>query len=86
MYCENHETAQRFCDKYELGSCWSSYDEFLADVDIVYIKTSLNRTAEYIRKGAEKKENMWISDSPMTLSSEKLLPVSGGRGEQCGSH
>lgn len=53
----DHETAQRFCDKYELGSCWSSYDEFLADVDIVYIKTSLNRRAEYIER-ALKKENM----------------------------
>lgn len=43
VFSEIHEIAQRFCDKYELGSCWNSYDEFLADVDIVYIKTSLNR-------------------------------------------
>ena len=71
VFSENHETAQRFCDKYELGSCWSSYDEFLADVDIVYIKTSLNRRAEYIER-ALKKGKYVISDSPMTLSSEKL--------------
>ena len=30
VFSEDHETAQRFCDKYELGSCWNSYDEFLA--------------------------------------------------------
>ena len=45
--------------------------EFLADVDIVYIKTSLNRRAEYIER-ALKKGKYVISDSPMTLSSEKL--------------
>ena len=63
VFSEDHETAQRFCDKYELGSCWSSYDEFLADVDIVYIKTSLNRRAEYIER-ALKKGKYVISDSP----------------------
>lgn len=57
--------------KYELDSCWNSCDEFLADVDIVYIKTSLNRRAEYIER-ALKKGKYVISDSPMTLSSEKL--------------
>ena len=71
VFSEDHETAQRFCDKYELGSCWNSYDEFLADVDIVYIKTLLNRRAEYIER-ALKKGKYVISDSPMTLSSEKL--------------
>ena len=61
VFSEDHETAQRFCDKYELGSCWNSYDEFLADVDIVYIKTSLNRRAEYIER-ALKKGKYVISD------------------------
>ena len=64
VFSEDHDTAQRFCDKYELGSCWNSYDEFLADVDIVYIKTSLNRRAEYIER-ALKKGKYVISDSPM---------------------
>ena len=86
VFSEDHETAQRFCDKYELGSCWNSYDEFLADVDIVYIKTSLNRRAEYIER-ALKKGKYVISDSPMTtFLRETALPVSGGKGEQCGSH
>ena len=35
VFSEDHETAwYSFCDKYELGSCWNSCDEFLADVDI----------------------------------------------------
>ena len=71
VFSENPETAQEFCDKFELGSCWSDYDQFLSDVDIVYIKTSLSKRAEYIER-ALKQGKYVISDSPLTLSSEKL--------------
>ena len=71
QFSENPETAQEFCDKFELGSCWSDYDQFLSDVDIVYIKTSLSKRAEYIER-ALKQGKYVISDSPLTLSSEKL--------------
>lgn len=71
VFSENQELAQEFCDKYELGSCWSDYDEFLSDVDIVYIKSSLNKRVEYIEH-ALKQGKYVISDSPMSLSSEKL--------------
>ena len=71
VFSENPETAQEFCDKFELGSCWSDYDQFLSDVDIVYIKTSLSKRAEYI-ECALKQGKYVISDSPLTLSSEKL--------------
>ena len=59
VFSENPETAQEFCDKFEL------------DVDIVYIKTSLSKRAEYI-ECALKQGKYVISDSPLTLSSEKL--------------
>ena len=71
VFSGNPETAQEFCDKFELGSCWSDYDQFLSDVDIVYIKTSLSKRAEYIER-ALKQGKYVISDSPLTLSSEKL--------------
>ena len=71
VYSENQELAQEFCDRYELGSFGNNYDEFLSDVDIVYIKSSLNKRAEYIEH-ALKQGKYVISDSPMALSSERL--------------
>ena len=71
VFSEEQEVAQRFCDKYELDSCWNDYVEFLSDVDIVYVKTGLNKRAEYIET-ALKHGKYVISDSPMTLSSDRL--------------
>lgn len=71
VFSEEQEVAQRFCDKYELDSCWNDYGEFLSDVDIVYVKTGLNKRAEYIET-ALKHGKYVISDSPMTLSSDRL--------------
>ena len=71
VFSEEQEVAQRFCDTYELDSCWNDYGEFLSDVDIVYVKTGLNKRAEYIET-ALKHGKYVISDSPMTLSSDRL--------------
>ena len=71
VYSENQELAQEFCDRYELGSFGNNYDEFLSDVDIVYIKSSLNKRAEYIEH-ALKQGKYVISDAPVALSSDKL--------------
>ena len=71
VFSEEQEVAQRFCDKNELDSCWNDYGEFLSDVDIVYVKTGLNKRAEYIET-ALKHGKYVISDSPMTLSSDRL--------------
>ena len=71
VFSEEQEVAQRFCDNYELDSCWNDYGEFLSDVDIVYVKTGLNKRAEYIET-ALKHGKYVISDSPMTLSSDRL--------------
>lgn len=71
VFGENEETAQKFCDKYELGSAWTDYDRFLADIDIVYISSSPDKRAKYIGQ-ALKQGKYVICDSPMTLSSEKL--------------
>ena len=71
VFSEEQEVAQRFCDKYVLDSCWNDYGEFLSDVDIVYVKTGLNKRAEYIET-ALKHGKYVISDSPMTLSSDRL--------------
>lgn len=71
VYCEDKETARNFCEKYELDSWWSDYDEFLSDVDIVYIKCGQSRRAELVERALEQGKYV-ISDSPISLSSEKL--------------
>lgn len=71
VYCEDKEIARNFCEKYELDSWWSDYDEFLSDVDIVYIKCGQSRRAELVERALEQGKYV-ISDSPISLSSEKL--------------
>lgn len=71
VFSESEETAKAFCEKYELDSCWNDYDEFLSDVDIVYIRSKLSKRADYIER-ALKQGKYVISDSPMTLSSDRL--------------
>ena len=71
VFCEDEETAREFCENYELDSWWSDYDEFLSDVDIVYIKCKQSRRADLIERALEQGKYV-ISDSPITLSSEKL--------------
>lgn len=71
VYSDEPDVAEAFCDKYELDSCWTDYDEFLSDLDIVYIKCSQKRRADYIERAIEQNKYV-ISDTPMTLSPERL--------------
>lgn len=71
VFSRSQETAMEFCDKYELDSWWTDYDQFLSDVDIVYIKCQPALRAEYAKKAIRQGKYV-ISDVPVTLSSEKL--------------
>lgn len=71
VYSDEPDVAEAFRDKYELDSCWTDYDEFLSDLDIVYIKCSQKLRADYIERAIEQNKYV-ISDTPMTLSPEKL--------------
>ena len=71
VFSETEEVARDFCDKYELDSWWNDYEDFLSDVDIVYIKCRQADREEYIRKAIEKGKYV-ISDSPAVLSPDKL--------------
>ncbi|MDY4692202.1 MAG: adenylyltransferase/cytidyltransferase family protein [Blautia sp.] len=71
VFSRNQETAREFCDKYELDSWWTDYDQFLSDVDIVYIKCQPALRAEYAEQAIRQGKYV-ISDAPVTLSSGKL--------------
>ena len=71
VYSDEPDVAEAFRDKYELDSCWTDYDEFLSDLDIVYIKCSQKLRADYIKRAIEQNKYV-ISDTPMTLSPERL--------------
>lgn len=71
VYSDEPDVAEAFRDKYELDSCWTDYDEFLSDLDIVYIKCSQKLRADYIERAIEQNKYV-ISDTPMTISPERL--------------
>lgn len=71
VYSEDKDIARRFCEKYELDSYGNDFDSFLKGLNIVYIKSTLKKRAEYIEKAIEQGKYV-ISDSPMTLHPDKL--------------
>lgn len=71
VYSEDKDTARRFCEKYELDSYGDDFDSFLKALDIVYVKSSLKKRAQYIERAIEQGKYV-ISDSPMTLLPDKL--------------
>lgn len=71
VFSADEQVARQFCDKYELDSWSTDYEEFLKTLDIVYIKTGLKNRVTYIRQAIEKGKYV-ISDSPMTLKPDVL--------------
>lgn len=71
VYSEDKDIARRFCEKYELDSYGNDFDSFLKGLNIVYIKSTLKKRAEYIEKAIEQGKYV-ISDSPMTLHPDRL--------------
>lgn len=71
VFSESEETARAFCEKYELHSHMTDYEEFLSSVDIVYVKTAGKSRVQYIEKAIEHGKYV-ISDSPMTMESSVL--------------
>lgn len=71
VFSEKTETAKEFCETYELDSYGNDYDDFLSDIDIVYIKCRQSKRAEYIERAIEQNKYV-VSDTPMTLSPDRL--------------
>lgn len=70
VFAETPELARKFADKYELDKGYSNYDEFLQNIDIVYIKTMQENRADYVRRALKRRKHV-ICDVPETLSIEE---------------
>ena len=71
VYSEDIFVAREFCDRYELDSYGTDFEQFLECLDIVYIKSGTRNRADYIRK-ALMEDKYVISDTPMTLDPSEM--------------
>lgn len=66
VFAEDQAMADEFSKKYELNNGYSDYDEFLSDVDIVYVKTLFNIREKYVRRALQAGKHV-VYDPPCTL-------------------
>ena len=71
VYSEDIFAAREFCDRYELDSYGTDYEQFLDGLDIVYIRAGMKNRAAYIRKALQNGKHV-ISDTPITLDTGEL--------------
>ena len=74
VYSEDIFVAREFCDRYELDSYGTDYEQFLEGLNIVYIKSDLKKRSGYIKHALQQGKHV-ISDTPMTLDTgeQKML-------------
>ncbi len=68
VYSEDIFVAREFCDRYELDSYGTDYEQFLNGLDVVYIKSGIKNRADYIKQALQQGKHV-ISDTPMTLDT-----------------
>lgn len=66
VFSADEEVARCFGDKYELDTYHSNYNEFLNDIDIVYVKVDVEKRKELVEEAILRKKNV-ICDTPVTL-------------------
>lgn len=71
VYCRDGAIAEEFAAKYELDKWESDYDEFLKDIEILYVKTAREKRYDLIKKALQSGIHV-ISDPAITLDPEKL--------------
>ena len=71
VYSESKDVAREFCEKYEIGSHGSDFEEFIEAADIVYIKCAPSKRVKYIKQAIERGKYV-ISDSPVSQKPEVL--------------
>lgn len=71
VYSENQTVAETFCEKYQLDNSYVDYDEFLENLDIVYINKEISKRYDLIKRAIEKKKHV-ICDSPFALNKAQV--------------
>lgn len=74
VFSEDKDLAEEFALKYELDKSYSNYDEFLKNIDIVYIKSSQEKRERYSRAAIENKKHV-ICDVPVTMDIDSTLDI-----------
>lgn len=70
VFSEDPDLAKKFAEKYELDKGYNNYDEFLNNVDIVYIKILQDKRADFVRRALKQKKHV-VCDVPETLDVEE---------------
>ena len=65
VYSENMQTAQKFCEKYELDTYGNVFETFLEDVDMVYVHVQEESRAGYVARCLYAGRHV-ICDAPVT--------------------
>lgn len=71
VYSEDIFIAREFCDRYELDSYGTDYEQFLNGLDIIYVKSENRNRSDYIKQALQQGKHV-ISDTPMTLDTGEL--------------
>lgn len=70
VFAEDAGLAEEFAEKYELDKGYCDYQEFLKNVDIVYIKVAQEKRGIFVREAIKNKKHI-ICDVPMTLDMKE---------------
>ncbi|MBR2765966.1 MAG: adenylyltransferase/cytidyltransferase family protein [Blautia sp.] len=68
---ENEQTAQKFCEKYELDTYGTDFASFVSDVEVVYVHVKEEDRAEYVSKCLYAGRHV-ICDAPITRDPSHL--------------
>lgn len=71
VYNPDIESAKQFCEKHELVFFSNDFEEFIEQVDGVYIASPHATHADYIRKALERGKHV-LCENPITLSVKEL--------------
>lgn len=74
VFSKNHELAKDFYEKYDLNGYLSDYDEFLKDVEIVYVNTGYEDRYDLVLKAVRQKKSV-ICNAPITRDADKLAEL-----------
>lgn len=69
VFAPNKRLVSEFCAKYDLEKGETDYNLFLDDIDIVYIKTSLDKRENLVRNAIIQGKNV-ICEAPISLDYE----------------